>query len=172
MVRAADVAMTTCWLEPRVTYGAQASGGGCPGLLRLLFLGEVVDGEAADGFGLEVGRYPGGDLRGAGAAAEAFAALADVVVDLALGHHGLELGQGGGRVGAVEAADRYDRVSAGREPDRRGLLGTLGGRDPLVLRRVLLEQLDQRAADLGAAGQGAHRGGAAARPARPPRRPA
>ena len=86
----------------------------------------------------------------------------DVVVDLALGDHRLELGQGGRRVGPVEAADRQHGVAAGGQLDRRGLLGALGRGDPLVLRRILLEELDQRAAHLGAAGQAAHRDAAAA----------
>src|SRR6185437_10168949 len=130
--------------------------------LCLLLLGEVVDRDAADGLRLEVGGHPGGDRRRAVAAAEAVAALPDEVVDLALGDHRLELGQRGGRVGAVEAADRHHRVAAGGELDRRGRLRADGRRGPLVPRRVLLKQLDQRAADLGAAGQAAHRDAAEA----------
>src|SRR5580700_6787675 len=119
----------------------------------LLCLGQVVDGGAAHGLRGEVGRHPGRDRRRAGAAAEAAGTAPDVVVDLALGDHRLELGQCRRRVGAVEAADRHHGVAAGRQLDRRGLLGALGRGDPLVLRGVLLEQLDQGAAHLRAAGQ-------------------
>ena len=66
--------------------------GRAAGLLRL---GEVVDRDAADGLRLEVGGHPGGDRRGAVAAAEAVAARPHVVVDLALSDQRLELGQGG-----------------------------------------------------------------------------
>src|SRR4051794_35718115 len=69
---------------------------------------QVVDGDSADGRGGEGVLDPGGDL-GSGAAAgvraacaEAAGALADEVVDPALGDPLLELRQRRARVGAVE----------------------------------------------------------------------
>src|SRR6516164_10972505 len=135
------------------------------GLLRL---GQVVDGDTAHGLRGEVRRDPGRDRRGTRTTAEAVAAAADVVVDLALGHQGLELRQRRRRVAAVEPADREYRLTAGRQFDRSGFLRPLGRRDPLVLRGVLPEQLDQGAADLRATGQAPH----AASPAGPTAGPA
>src|SRR5262249_13689935 len=112
--------------------GATPLNGATPGLTCyfLLWLGQVVDRGAADGLRLEVRRHPGLDGARPAAAAEAAAAGADVVVDLVLGDHGLELGQRGRRVRAVEATDRQDGVAAGRELDRGRRLSSLSGRDP------------------------------------------
>src|SRR5262249_62036943 len=82
----------------------------------LLLLSEVVDGDTAYGLRGEVRRYPGRDRRGASAAAEAIGAAPDVVVDLVLGDHRLELGQRRRRVGAVEAADPPDGLPAAPHP--------------------------------------------------------
>src|SRR5579871_4687195 len=98
-------------------------------------------------------RDPGFDRGGPRAAAEAVRAPPHVVMDLVPGDHRLELGEGGRRVGAVEAADRDHGESACRQFDRRRLLGPLGRGDPAVLAGILLEQLDQAAAHLRAAGE-------------------
>jgi hypothetical protein len=100
-----------------------------------------------------VRRDPRRDRRRPGTSAEAVAPAPDVVVDLVLHDEGLELGQGRRGVGAVESADRHDRVAAGRELDRGSLLRALRRRDPLVLRRAGLQQLNQRAVHLGVARQ-------------------
>src|SRR4029453_18778224 len=96
--------------------------------------------------GGEVRLHPGADLPGGVAAAHgpahAHAAPAEEVVDPALGHVLLELGQGGAGVAAVEAADGHDRV-AGGQLDAGGRVGPDGGRDPGVAVGVLLEQGDQ-----------------------------
>src|SRR4030088_989502 len=76
--------------------------------------GQVVDGLAADGLRGEVGLHPRGDLRGvARAAAEAVRVGADEVVDLVIRDIPLELGERRRGVGAVEPADRHDRLAAG-----------------------------------------------------------
>jgi hypothetical protein len=76
---------------------------------------EIVNGLAAYGLRREVRAHPGGDLLGVTrAAAEAVRVCPDEVVHLMLGYVVLKLGQGGRGVGAVEAADRHDRLVAGQ----------------------------------------------------------
>ena len=111
--------------------------------------GEVVEGHAADGGGGEVARHPRGDLaRRAGAAAHhrRRTAAADEVVDLAVSHVLLELGQRRGRVGAVEAADGHHRVTGG-ELVASGLVGADGGGHPGVGVGVGLEGAVTSSAD-------------------------
>src|SRR5690242_13666506 len=85
---------------------------------------EVVDGLAADGLGLEVLLYPRTDLRARAVgttAAGTKAATADEVMDLALPHVLLELGERRRGISAVEAADRHHRLVT-RELERRGIV--------------------------------------------------
>ena len=63
-----------------------------------------------------------------------------------VGHVPLELGQRGRRVGAVEPADRHDRLTAG-QLQRRGAVRAHRGRGPPVAGRAVLEQRGQGAAD-------------------------
>ena len=84
----------------------------------------------------EVRGHPAGDGRGARPPPKLWLLAPDVVVDLVLGHDGLELGQRGRRVGAVEPADGHHRIAAGGQLQRRGLLGAFGGRHPRVAGRA------------------------------------
>src|ERR1700733_13565568 len=123
--------------------------------IRAALAGEVVHGLTAYGLGVEVCLHPRGDLRGiARAAAEAVGVRADEVVDVVVGGVPLELGEGRRRVGAVEPADRHDRLSAGQLQRRRAVRAARGPRPPVAGRSVL-QQRGEGAADLRVAGQAA-----------------
>ena len=102
-------------------------------------LGEVVEGDAADGLRREVVADPRRDRRrrarraAAAEATAAEAAAADELVDLPVGHVLLELRERRRRVGAVEAADRHDRRRRWRAGSRRRCWRPTVGRDPRVL---------------------------------------
>src|SRR3984957_14102055 len=109
------------------------------------------------------GGSPRGGARGAGRAGPARHEVVDLVVSDQL----LERGQARRRIGAAEPADRHDRVAAGAQLHRGGLVRADGGRRPLVARRAVLKQLHEGGADRRvAAGEGAEaRGGPHAGPA-------
>ena len=65
------------------------------------------------------------------------------VADLALGHQLLELGQGGGGIGAVEAADGDHRLTAGDDDRIRGV-GREGGHEVFGAVAMGFEIGDQR----------------------------
>src|ERR1700733_12160299 len=123
--------------------------------IRAALAGEVVHGLTAYGLGVEVCLHPRGDLRGiARAAAEAVGVRADEVVDVVVGDVPLELGERRRRVGAVEPADRHDRLSAGQLQRCRAVRADRGRRPP-VAGRAVLEQRGEGAAELRVAGQAA-----------------
>lgn len=94
---------------------------------------QLVDRGVAHRLGLEVRLYPGGYLGIAALASEpaaTHAASCDVVADLSLGHHVLELCQRGVGIAAVPATER-DHVGVRGELKACGLGGTGDDRRPL-----------------------------------------
>ncbi len=92
---------------------------------------------------------------------------ADEVVDLSVRHVLLELGQGRGRVGAVEAADRHHRVAGGRAGSSRRS-GSRSPRPPRCSHPASVSSSSLASAvDAGAVEQPAHAAAAAHRRRRP-----